>query len=568
MTGLQRLTYHVAEDPERPGASRPARTFRGPGEPADVPIGPFNSDEAAARFFLERLLQRDGRPSMRSASEPGEPGTVPGMVLSSQQELPVTGSRLVRFTQTSRTIPVFGGQAVVELDRDRALVSAEVRLGDVPDVGTSPTLQAAEAVGRISAATAIQVEPSDLRQPPTLEYFHDDAAGTWHLAWHVRGVPGLPAEAEAEEGHGIGVGFRRRHALADYLVDAHSGELLSYFSTTPTLGIPVRLAGIDEDNVNVEFYGSRVPAPNEFELSDPLRHVRTYDLGHGDIDSASVPVAPVWHPAGAFGEPYRAAVTAHRHGALVQDFYRSVCQRNGIDDLGMELVSIVNCSCAADEPPPVWTNACWWNQRMWFGQVRVGERLVSLARHLDVFAHEITHGVIETSSNLLYRDQSGALNESFADIMGVIVANWYQAPEPEDTSTWEWGIGKGLGSDGKPLRDLADPASLGHPAHMRDYWVTTRDSGGVHRNSNIHNVAVHHLLTAVGDDHSPVISVRDAALLVYLTFVQLTTMATFADARQKMVEVANVYFSADQSRLDAAVAAIGAAYGAVGIGLP
>ena len=34
----------------------------------------------------------------------------------------------------------------------------------------------------------------------------------------------------------------------------------------------------------------------------------------------------------------------------------------------------------------------------------------------DVVAHEITHGVTQQTANLVYRSQSGALNESFSDV--------------------------------------------------------------------------------------------------------------------------------------------------------
>ena len=39
----------------------------------------------------------------------------------------------------------------------------------------------------------------------------------------------------------------------------------------------------------------------------------------------------------------------------------------------------------------------------------------------DVVGHEMTHGVIEHNSDLFYWGQSGAINESLADIMGEIV---------------------------------------------------------------------------------------------------------------------------------------------------
>ena len=86
----------------------------------------------------------------------------------------------------------------------------------------------------------------------------------------------------------------------------------------------------------------------------------------------------------------------------------------------------------------------------------------------EVIAHELTHGVTEKSSQLVYRDQSGALNESFSDIFGIIIKNWWEAPIRDDVDTWDWELGPGLGQDG-PLRDLSDPTRTGKPDHMDAY---------------------------------------------------------------------------------------------------
>ena len=47
---------------------------------------------------------------------------------------------------------------------------------------------------------------------------------------------------------------------------------------------------------------------------------------------------------------------------------------------------------------------------------------------LDIVAHELTHGVTEFTSNLIYRNESGALNEAFSDMMGTSVEFFYQPP--------------------------------------------------------------------------------------------------------------------------------------------
>ena len=49
-----------------------------------------------------------------------------------------------------------------------------------------------------------------------------------------------------------------------------------------------------------------------------------------------------------------------------------------------------------------------------------------LAASLDIVAHELTHGVTESSSGLIYMNESGALNEAFSDIMGASVEFFYQ----------------------------------------------------------------------------------------------------------------------------------------------
>jgi bacillolysin/neutral peptidase B len=232
----------------------------------------------------------------------------------------------------------------------------------------------------------------------------------------------------------------------------------------------------------------------------------------------------------------------------------------------MDLVSIVNTTCASDETPPRWANACWWNNRMWYGQTNDHNgRLVSMARFLDVVGHELTHGVINATAKLVYRNQSGALNESFADIFGILIANRYRAADPDDVSSWNWLIGNGLGDDGNALRDFADPASLGDPAHMDDYVATLADLGGVHVNSNIHNKAVHGLLTATDARGMPVLMVDELAIILYLALCHLPSLATFADAREKAREVAKVYLSADAERASVVDAAIAAAYDAVAI---
>jgi len=240
----------------------------------------------------------------------------------------------------------------------------------------------------------------------------------------------------------------------------------------------------------------------------------------------------------------------------------------------MKLESVVNCyvSKENDDPAPIWRNAMWAENRMWYGQLPAEGGSRSTARHADVIVHELTHGVTQHTAGLKYVNQSGALNESFSDIFAVMVRNWFLGTETP-VAEWDWTIGSGWNEAGAPLRSLADPtlgqplwpAGTGQPAHMKDYVKTFRDNGGVHVNSGIHNRAAYNLITATGADGAAVFKPQELARLYYLTLTRLAPLAKFTDCRRALLNVATTYYRGDPAAQKAKIAAIAAAYDAVGI---
>lgn len=563
MSHLERFRYHFTDDPQAGGAPPGPESVRGVRAPEGAEPRGFNSAESAARFYLAEKLAQEEAPALREAVREDRPERVPDLALSTERHQAGTGTTLVRFEQTQQEIPIFGAEVLVEIDEDQRLVSMDGKLGEVTGVGSVPELSGTEALERVKAATGSTISAEEL-PPPTLAYVSRD--DHWHLAWHVREVPAQLPENRREEGHrGHGLGSSPRDAfpLTGYLVDAYSGEILKSYGMAPTITVPTRLEGEDEGSVRHRIQGSR--QDGSYLLHDKWRQIATYDLDFADIDTARPPASAIGSPQADFGDDHRAGVSAHVNAERVERFYRDKLYRNGIDDADMDLISMVNCTYHEDGPGPEWFNAVWFKRRMWYGQVSDGTRLVSLARYFDVNVHEMTHGVIETSSNLVYQDQSGALNESLADTMGVIIANWYQAPDREDVRTWNWEIGAGLGGGGLPLRDMSDPVRTGDPDHMRDYLRTTRDSGGVHTNSNIHNKAMFHLLTSVDTAGKPVLKVEEWALLIYLALVRLLRESEFEDMHRGLRDVASTYLSGNAPLRTAAQTAIDEAYQKVGI---
>ncbi len=569
--GFQKIRFNVEEksDDELAQVGTRKLATRGIGRPREAVAPDFNNDESAARFYLSRALAQDERPRVRGLTAPDRPEAVPDLRLTGSQQVPNSTNRLVQFGQTQASIPIFGSRVVVQLDRNRELVDIGGDLADVRDVSPVATLSPVEARKAIAAFARVADGKLADVHPPELTFFFDEPGNAWHLAYLFSRVPAAPAsfleEAAHERGHGLGRSPRQRRPLLNYLVDAHDGAILFYYSATPLLDVPSECDGVEDLGSVVKFWG-HLRNGGGFEMIDPLRSIKTYDLQGKDIDRDPVPADAVGNTTSTWGPNNPAAVSAHVNATKVYQFYKSVLSRDSIDDKGMDLVSVVNCTYDQDEPPPEWHNAVWYDKKMWYGQYKdAGGTLRSFARFLDVIGHELTHGVTESTSNLVYKNQSGALNESFSDIFGIMIANWDFTNPGKDVGTWDWRIGAGLGQNGKPLRDLSNPKSTGDPDHMKDYLKTTSDSGGVHTNSNIHNKAAYNVLTATDANGARIFTPTEAAVLYYLCLSRLSSMATFTDVLHDLSAVVSIYYAGDPVKKADRVNHVTAAYKAVGI---
>ena len=92
----------------------------------------------------------------------------------------------------------------------------------------------------------------------------------------------------------------------------------------------------------------------------------------------------------------------------------------------------------------------------------------------------------EFTSNLIYRNESGALNESFSDMMGTGVEFFFQPPGDDLALRADYLVGEDAIRPGG-LRSMADPASKGDPDHYSKRFLGPEDNGGVHINSAIPN---------------------------------------------------------------------------------
>lgn len=232
------------------------------------------------------------------------------------------------------------------------------------------------------------------------------------------------------------------------------------------------------------------------------------------------------------------ADAAHDNAKVVYDFYREVLGRDSIDDKGMQITSVVHYGRN-------FQNAFWDGDKMTYGDGD-GATFGPFSQSLDVVAHEMSHGVTERSANLRYRDQSGALNESWSDVFGELVEQWHERRDSwgtlEGAKQADWLIGEDIftpATPGDALRSMKAPGTAHpsdpQPGHMRDYVHTTKDNGGVHYNSGIPNKAAYEAAIRLGGDKTAKIWYR--ALTEYLT-----PTAQFSDAANATLTAAKDLF--------------------------
>jgi len=223
------------------------------------------------------------------------------------------------------------------------------------------------------------------------------------------------------------------------------------------------------------------------------------------------------------------------------DLFHDIYARHSIDDRGFSLDSTIHYQVSYD-------NAFWDGAQMVYGDgdedLPEADRIFNrFTVSLDVIGHELTHGLIQNECKLIYWDQAGALNESFADVFGILVKQ-YKLKESVVESDWTIGsdiFTKNVKAIG--LRSMIQPGTayddpiIGkdpQPAHMNEYVITSADNAGVHINSSIPNRAF--CLTAIEIGGY---AWEKAGMIWYSALTKtITENSNFQDAANKTYEAA------------------------------
>ena len=130
-------------------------------------------------------------------------------------------------------------------------------------------------------------------------------------------------------------------------------------------------------------------------------------------------------------------------------------------------------------------NAFWDGLQMTFGD---GRNMFHPLVSLDVMAHEVSHGFTEQNSGLVYRNQSGGINEFFSDAAG-------EAAEYFMTGQNDFLVGATIFKGNGALRYMKNPPQDGRSiGHVSDY----ASGMDVHYSSGVFNKAFYSLAVTSG----------------------------------------------------------------------
>jgi PKD repeat protein len=340
-------------------------------------------------------------------------------------------------------------------------------------------------------------------------------------------------------------------------VDAHTNSVLATEN---------RIHTADSNGIAVTAYsGNRSIVADYFSSQFRLREtgrgngIQTFDLNNTSNYGAAVDFIDADNYWNNTVNMDHYAGDAHWGAEMTYDYFWQIHNRNSIDGNGFTLKSYMHYNTN-------YNNAFWDGQRMTYGDGN-GSTFTPLTA-IDITGHEIAHGLTSNTSNLVYANESGALNESFSDIFGVAVESF------ANNNALNWIMGEDATPNGNGIRNMANPNAFNDPDTYlgTHYYTGSQDNGGVHTNSGVQNFW-YYLLTVGGSGTNDVNALYNVAALGSLkasriafrnNTVYLTPNSDYSDARFYAIQSAIDLYGACSPE----VMSTTNAWHAVGVGQP
>ena len=333
-----------------------------------------------------------------------------------------------------------------------------------------------------------------------------------------------------------------------YLIDAHTGEVIKKINKHHSHAVPGK--GL------TKYYGERdiivdSISPSEFVLHDSTRGENGISITNSNYE-VFTNESKYFDLTNELQD--EVALDAMYLTSTLYDELKEAFDWLGLDNEDGSLNVIVHARGGEDL-----VNAFWDGEHAHFGDGDCNHG--PLTTH-EILAHEFMHGIIDNTSNLIYADEPGAINESLSDILGQYM-EWVK-----DRENFSWAFGNSFQNEEglTPLRVMDDPNAVRNPAYYKGlYWL---DGGYVHSNSAVGNLFFVLLseggeVEANGEIYSiDGIGIEEAAKFLFFTNRHyLTRSSDYNDYYNLSLLAAEEYFGEDPVLIEN----LKNAWGAVGL---
>lgn len=348
------------------------------------------------------------------------------------------------YQQLHQGIPVVGGEVVLHMDEKYTVQRANGIAAEAIAVSTAPsyTIDMAQSLVE-SKADVLHVD--DLSLVIVNSHFpkHD---GSYRLAYSAK-----------------------VHEKSDHktiYLDAITGEEIASYSHICYHSVP----GIGESHHYGELtFDVDSLGPEDYLLYDPNRNIRVYNDNDGLSEYRST--SPRFDLVNE--DMDEVAIDLFWASAEFYDMMLDKFDWVGLDGDSLALEGIVH----VNQGQP-FVNAFWNGVRTHYGDGDCHHAPLTTAM---IVAHEYMHGVTDYTSDLVYADESGGLNEAMSDIFGKY-AEYLMLPD-----AFNWTVDTTIKRTelGRVFRDMANPKSKGNPEfYGGENW---QPGGSVHNNSGVLN---------------------------------------------------------------------------------
>jgi Zn-dependent metalloprotease len=469
------------------------------------------------------------------------------------------GYEHIRYQQYHHNLPV-EGQIFIAHVKNGEVVSCNGESRQLPAAAPQAGLDARAAFHQALQLTGAKTYMwQDPQEEQLLKIMTNDSKATYYPNAQLVYAP-VHGDFDADDyvaAYKLNIYSSEPLQRANVYLHATTGQLL--FTENLLHDVDVMATAVTKYNGTRRIRTTLSNGQYRLESNDLGVGIRTMNVQRTTIYGSAIEFTDtdtLWNTTNAMKD--EVALDAHWGAEVTYKYYKNKFNRNSYNNQGSGMWSFVHFDRN-------FNNAFWDGIRMTYGD---GDgAAMSPLTSIDIVGHEFTHGVTGTSARLQYRNQSGALNESFSDIFGVAIdfAN--------SGANANYLIGEAI-SMGGAFRNMQNPNQFANPdTYLGKYWeFSSADNGGVHTNSGVQNFWFYLLANGgqgVNDLNNAYrvhgIGLDKAERIAYRNLTAyLTSASNYADAAAMSVVAAEDLYTACSPE----VVATADAWYAVGVGVP